>query len=134
MSQGSGGEFGLCTGKNSMPSDQKIDYIELPAQDFDSVQSFYQQAFSWSFTDYGPQYRAFTDGKMDGGFYKSQCQSSTQNGAALIVLYAVDLEKTKETVLSNGGKVVKDIFSLPGGRRFHFANPNGNELAVWSDQ
>lgn len=116
-----------------MPSNQKIDYIEFPARNFDSVQSFYEKAFGWSFTDYGPEYRAFTDGKIDGGFYRSELQSSTENGAALIILYAIDLEKMKEAVLSSGGIIVKDIFAFPGGRRFQFTDPNGNELAVWSD-
>ncbi len=116
-----------------MPADQKIDYIELPASNFDLTQAFYEKAFHWAFTDFGPDYRAFTDGKIDGGFYKSEQHSATENGAALIILYAIDLEQTREAVLSNGGTVVKDIFSFPGGRRFHFTDPNGNELAVWSD-
>ena len=116
-----------------MPTDQKIDYLELPARDFDAVRSFYKQAFEWSFTDYGPDYTSFTDGRINGGFYKSDQRSSTENGAALIVLYASDLERTRETVVSSGGRVVKEIFSFPGGRRFHFSDPHGNELAAWSD-
>jgi predicted enzyme related to lactoylglutathione lyase len=116
-----------------MPTDRKIDYIELPARDFDAVQSFYQQALDWEFTDYGPEYRAFTDGKLDGGFYQSELHSTTQNGAALVVLYAADLEKTRDTMVSSGGAILKEIFAFPGGRRFHFTDPNGNELAVWSD-
>ena len=117
-----------------MPSDKKIDYVELPAKNFDAVQSFYNSAFDWTFTDYGPEYRAFTDGKLDGGFYKSELHSSTGTGAALVVLYAENLEQTMSTIIASGGKIVKEIFSFPGGRRFHFADPNGNELAVWSDQ
>ena len=117
-----------------MPIDQKIDYLEFPARDFDAVQAFYERAFEWSFTDYGPDYRAFTDGKLDGGFYKSEHKSSTANGAALVVIYTLDLEQTLEAVLASGGEVVKEIFSFPGGRRFHFVDPHGNELAVWSDQ
>jgi len=117
-----------------MPSDQKIDYIEFPARDFDAVQSFYERAFGWTFTDYGPEYRAFTDGKVDGGFYKSDKQSNTDNGSALVILYATDLETTRDTVVASGGMIVKDIFSFPGGRRFQFTDPNGNELAVWSDK
>ena len=117
-----------------MPDDQKIDYLELPASDFDAVQKFYAQAFGWTFTDYGPDYRAFNDGKLDGGFYKSDKCSSTENGAALIILYAIDLEKTLATVIASGGRLVQEIFSFPGGRRFHFADPHGNELAVWTDQ
>lgn len=116
-----------------MPSDLKIDYLELPASDFDAIQAFYEQTFNWAFTDYGPDYRAFTDGKMDGGFYKSALRSTTDNGAVLVVLYASELEKTRDTIQSSGGAIAKDIFSFPGGRRFHFTDPHGNELAVWSD-
>ena len=117
-----------------MPIDQKIDYLELPALDLDAVQDFYEKAFAWSFTEYGPEYRAFSDGTMNGGFYKSKARSSTENGGALIVIYATDLEATKVRVVASGGGIFKDIFSFPGGRRFHFSDPNGNELAVWSDQ
>lgn len=116
-----------------MPADLKIDYIELPASNFDAVQAFYEQVFQWSFTDYGEEYRAFSDGQIDGGFFKSSLHSSTMQGSALVILFANDLEKTREAVLANGGTIVKEIFSFPGGRRFHFADPNGNELAVWSN-
>lgn len=116
-----------------MPTNQKIDYIELPAKDFDSIQSFYEKVFGWTFTDYGPEYRAFTDGNIDGGFYRSDLCSSTGNGAALIIFFAANLDATKEMVVSSGAKICKDIFSFPGGRRFHFTDPHGNELAVWSD-
>jgi hypothetical protein len=115
-------------------TDQKIDYIEFPAADFDAVQRFYEKAFRWSFTDYGPEYRSFTDEKIQGGFYKSDLRSTTANGAALVLLYATDLEGTRDRVVASGGTVVRDIFSFPGGRRFHFTDPHGNELAVWSDQ
>lgn len=116
-----------------MNIDQKINYLELPARDLDAVQRFYAGAFSWSFTDYGPDYRAFNDGVIDGGFYKAQVASSVETGAALIVIYAENLEATRDSVRKNGGTIVKDIFPFPGGRRFHFADPNGNELAVWSE-
>lgn len=119
-------------GETIVPTDRRIDYIEFPAGDFDAVQSFYENAFGWSFTDYGEEYRSFSDGTLNGGFYRSELSSSTDTGAALVVLYATDLEKTRETVVNNGGTIVKEIFSFPGGRRFHFADPNGNELAVWS--
>ena len=117
-----------------MPSDQKIDYVEFPANDFDSIESFYASTFGWSFTDYGPQYRSFSDGKIDGGFRKSDVQSSTANGAALVVLFSEDLEATRDRIVANGGRICKEIFSFPGGRRFHFLDPHGNELAVWSDK
>ena len=96
-----------------MPSDQKIDYIELPAADFEAVQAFYSQAFGWTFTDYGPDYRAFNDGKLDGGFYKSDLQSTTAKGAALVILYAADLEATRDNVSAAGGNICRDIFSFP---------------------
>jgi len=117
-----------------MPTDRTIDYIELPAADLDAVESFYAGAFGWTFTDYGAQYRAFSDGRLDGGFYLSPAQSSTASGAALVVLYAEDLEATRGRVVARGGTIAKDVFSFPGGRRFHFCDPHGNELAVWSDR
>jgi uncharacterized protein len=117
-----------------VPTDMKIDYVELPAADIPAVRSFYEAAFDWKFMDYGPEYSSFEDGKMTGGFYKAEMRSRTENGAALIVIYASNLEQVHESVLSNGGEIIKDIFSFPGGRRFQFADPNGNELAVWSDK
>lgn len=117
-----------------MSSNTKINYIEFPAADLEAAQTFYEAAFGWTFTDYGPEYKAFNDGATDGGFYKSEMKSSSDDGAALVVLYAEDLEQVLETVVSQSGVIVKTIFSFPGGRRFHFTDPNGNELAVWSDQ
>ena len=114
--------------------DKKIDYIEFPARDLDAVQEFYEKVFGWSFTDYGPDYRAFTDGKTDGGFYRSDKCSLSETGAALVIFYASDLESTRDAIQGAGGKILKDIFSFPGGRRFQFADPSGNELAAWSDK
>jgi len=116
-----------------MQVDQKVDYIEFPAADFDAVQSFYEKAFAWSFMDYGPEYRAFTDGKINGGFRRADLHASTENGAPLVILYAEDLESTQDTIVASGGTIIQDIFSFPGGRRFHFADPNNNELAVCAD-
>ena len=117
-----------------MSKDLKIDYVEFPAQDFDAVEKFYSESFGWKFTDYGPEYRAFNDGKLDGGFYKSPLKSSAANGSALVILYAADLEATREKVIACGGKIATDIFTFPGGRRFQFLDPSGNELGVWSDK
>lgn len=107
----------------------KLDYLELPAAGgtLDSVKAFYSAAFSWSFTDYGPTYCAFDEG-LEGGF-----QSEFEKGEAkpLPVLYSEDLEATMAAVESAGGKILKRIFAFPGGRRFHFADPAGNEMAVW---
>lgn len=117
-----------------MSADRRIDYVEFPAGDFDAVQEFYESAFGWKFTDYGPEYRAFNDGTLDGGFYPSKLKSSTENGAALVIMYATDLEQTRDRVVEHGGVLTKDIIAFPGGRRFQFADPHGNELGVWSDK
>lgn len=117
-----------------MPTDQRIDYVELPADDFERFQKFYSTVFGWSFTDYGPEYRAFSDGNMEGGIYKSELKSRTEKGASLIILYAGDLEATRDRVTEHGGDICKDIFAFPGGRRFQFLDPHGNEPGVWSDK
>lgn len=117
-----------------MSTDRAINYIELPARDLDAVQRFYESVFAWVFTDYGPDYRAFKDAQLDGGFFRAEMQSSTDNGAALVVFYAEDLERCQSAVQAAGGEIVKAIFAFPGGRRFQFTDPNGNELAVWSDK
>ncbi|MDQ6435941.1 VOC family protein [Mesorhizobium sp. LHD-90] len=109
----------------------KLDYLEMPASrgTLDSVKAFYSAAFSWSFTDYGPTYSAFDEG-LEGGF---QADSAEAVQKPLPVLYSESLEETLEAVEAAGGKIVKPIFSFPGGRRFHFVDPGGNELAVWGE-
>ncbi|RRI05386.1 VOC family protein [Mesorhizobium tamadayense] len=109
----------------------KLDYLELPATGgrLDSVKSFYSAVFSWSFTDYGPTYSAFAEG-LDGGF---QADAGEAPAKPLPVLYSGNLEATLEAVENAGGAIVKPIFSFPGGRRFHFTDPAGNELAVWGE-
>ena len=114
--------------------DRRIDYIEFPARNLGAVRNFYSAAFGWTFEAYGPEYLAFTDGAIDGGFYRSPLSSSSGAGAALVILYAHDLEATERVIRERGGEIVKEIFSFPGGRRFHFTDPAGNELAVWSDR
>ena len=98
-----------------------------------ATKAFFTTAFGWSFIDYGPEYASFADEGIDGGFYKSDLTASTQTGSALIVLYSSDLEQTQAKVERAGGSIIKPIFSFPGGRRFHFGDPNGNEYAVWSE-
>ena len=117
-----------------MHSDRTIDYIELPARDIPRAKEFYSAVFGWTFEDYGPDYCAFNDGRLDGGFYRADLSSSAAGGAALVIVYADDLEGTRARVLESGGTLVRDIFSFPGGRRFQFADPNGNELGVWSGE
>jgi predicted enzyme related to lactoylglutathione lyase len=112
-----------------MREDGKIDYVELPGSDLVALKRFYAGAFGWSFTDYGPTYAAFAEG-LDGGF---DADAANQPPKPLVVLYAHDLEAMEAKVRAAGGAVVKPIFSFPGGRRFHFTDPSGNELAVWSE-
>lgn len=112
-----------------MREDGKIDYVEMPAGDLPALKSFYQDAFGWRFTDYGPAYAAFQEG-LDGGF---DTDPGAGLGGALVVLYAHDLEAMRAKVEAAGGTVTRPIFSFPGGRRFHFTDPSGNELAVWSE-
>ncbi len=116
-----------------MPTDKRIDYVELPAADFDAFEAFYRSVFGWVFTDFGHEYRAFSDGNLSGGIFRSERRSTTENGAALVILYATDLEATRDRVTANGGTLSKAIFSFPGGRRFQFLDPHGNELGVWSE-
>lgn len=112
----------------------RINYVEMPAADFDAQRRFYSGAFGWTFVEYGPDYIGFNDGGLDGGFYRSAASSTTAEGAALIILHAADLEGARQQVLDHGGTLCREIFAFPGGRRFHFLDPAGNELAVWSDR
>jgi predicted enzyme related to lactoylglutathione lyase len=114
-----------------MPKHHTINYVEFPAEDLAAVKQFYGKAFGWKFTDYGPDYTSFTDGVLDGGFAKGTVAGET---GALVVLYSDNLEASVETVAACGGKIAKPIFTFPGGRRFHFIDPAGNGLAVWSDK
>ena len=108
-----------------------IDYVEFKAHDLEKIKSFYQQLFGWKFTDYGPTYTSFAESGLAGGFEKTE--EKITNGA-LVVLYHSKLEGLKTNIVNFGGIITRDIFSFPGGRRFHFTDPSGNELAVWSDK
>jgi predicted enzyme related to lactoylglutathione lyase len=112
-----------------MREDGKIDYVELPGGDLAATKQFYAEAFGWGFTDYGPAYAAFGEG-VDGGF---NADAAEQAKVPLVILYAHDLEAMETKVRAAGATVVRPIYSFPGGRRFHFRDPSGNELAVWSE-
>ena len=111
--------------------DRRIDYIEFPATDIQTTKRFYEQAFGWEFTDYGPDYTSFADGRLTGGLRRVDSHAT---GGPLVVMYAVDLEKSQQAVIEAGGTIVREPFEFPGGRRFHFTDPSGNELAVWSEK
>lgn len=111
--------------------DCRMDYIEFPATDIQETKRFYSEIFGWEFTDYGPDYTSFSDGRLAGGF---ESASAVTSGGPLVVIYSTGLEGIQAAVLEHGGKIVRETFEFPGGRRFHFTDPSGNELAVWSDR
>lgn len=110
--------------------ENQIDYIELPVSDMARTKEFYGSAFGWRFEDYGPAYTTFLDGRLAGGF---TMEWPAPAHGLLLVIYSSDLPTMEQKITSAGGTITKPIFSFPGGRRFHFTDPNGNELAVWSD-
>ncbi|MBZ0267523.1 VOC family protein [bacterium] len=111
--------------------DRRIDYVEFSTTDVAATKSFYSNVFGWEFTDYGPTYTSFSDGRLNGGFSEAK---EVPAGGPLVVIYAADLEALQSRVEEFGGRIVREVFAFPGGRRFHFADPGGNELAAWSDQ
>lgn len=116
-----------------MNAHEKINYVEYPCRDIQKTKRFFTAAFDWTFVDYGPDYTAFANQGLDGGFFTSELSAATQRGSALIVFYSQDLESTLEKVERAGGTISQPIFAFPGGRRFHFTEPSGNEFAVWSE-
>ncbi|HZX22546.1 MAG TPA: VOC family protein [Woeseiaceae bacterium] len=116
-----------------MQAHEKISYVEFPARDLTATKAFFERVFGWSFVDYGPTYASFSGAGLDGGFYEADVAASTDTGSALIVFYSERLEETQAKVEAAGGRIIKPIFSFPGGRRFHFTEPSGNEFAVWGE-
>ena len=111
--------------------DNHINYVEFKALDLTHIKAFYQSVFGWIFTDYGPTYIAFSNSWLEGGFELSH---DIPKSGTLVVLYHTDLKKVRDAILKAGGRISKDTFSFPGGHRFHFKDPSGNELAIWSDR
>jgi len=108
-----------------------IDFVEFPGTDLSAIKAFYGKAFGWAFADYGPDYIAPVNAGLDGGFQADPAEAPKK---PLVIIYSLDLEHSLEAVEANGGTITHPIFEFPGGRRFHFTDPSGNELAVWSDQ
>ncbi len=111
--------------------DRRVDYIEFLTTNIEETKRFYSEVFGWEFTDYGPDYTSFTDGRLAGGFTVAP---EVTAGGPLIVLYSTNLAEIEARVSESGGQIAREIFEFPGGRRFHFTDPSGNELAVWSDR
>jgi len=116
-----------------MSAHNTIHYVEMPSADIPATQAFFRAAFGWDFEDYGPDYTAILGAGLDGGFYTSEQVAREKDGSAMVILYSDDLEASLAKVVEAGGAIVKDIFSFPGGRRFHFTEPSGTELAVWTE-
>ncbi len=108
-----------------------INYIEFKAKDLNAIKEFYSKAFNWVFKDFGDTYIAFSESGLHGGFEKTD--DEIVNGT-LTVLYHENLDVIQKAIISAGGKISRDTFEFPGGKRFHFLDPSGNELAVWSDK
>ena len=106
-----------------------INYIELPATDLAATKTFYGSCFDWQFEDYGDSYMAFSAAGIDGGF---NADSAVVQGGVLAILHHDDLEQIYQQVIACAGVITREIYAFPGGRRFHFLDPNGNELAIWS--
>jgi len=109
----------------------RVDYLEVPVTDVAEAKRFYSRVFGWSFTDYGPDYTCFADGRLTGGFAKTE---TVVPGGPLIVIYALSLSSVEQAIVENGGRITNDTYEFPGGKRFHFRDPSGHELAVWSDR
>lgn len=111
--------------------DKTINYIEFPLRKPAETRAFYEALFGWAFTERGPNYLSFSGAGIEGGFNGEDKRPVTGPGT-LVVLYADDLAATEERVRAAGVTINHPIYGFPGGRRFHFLDPNGNELAVWS--
>lgn len=116
------------------PRPNSVDYVEIPSRDVTKSKIFFTALFGLRFTDYGLDYTSFEDGRLNGGFYTSDHVSSVAAGAALIIFYTEQLEQLRERAVALGATITRDIFSFPGGRRFHFTEPGGSEFSVWSDK
>ncbi|MEG2803548.1 VOC family protein [Stenotrophomonas sp.] len=110
-------------------NDRRIDNIEFNVADIARSKAFYGSVFGWSFTDYGPGYTEFDDGRLRGGFTTGE---PVRAGGPLVILYADDLAATQQRLEAAGATICQAAFDFPGGRRFHFRDPDGYELAVWT--
>lgn len=115
-----------------MSTHHHFNYIELPAIDISAMKAFYTAAFGWNYVDYGPNYAAITGAGVDGGFDGDAGARGPSNQGVLVILQSDDLEASEQLVIKAGGVISVPIFSFPGGRRFHFIDPSGNELGVWT--
>ena len=118
-----------------MHQHERINYLEIPSQNIAVSKAFFGEVFGWTFVDYGSDYSAFSgaDTGIDGGFTYAEKSCQTENGSVLVVFYSADIAATQTKIEQANGTITQAIFSFPGGRRLHFADPNGNEYAVWTE-
>jgi len=109
-----------------------IDYIELMVTDLPAAKEFYSSAFGWAFNDYGGEYAGIRSPDGEGEVGGLNPARAPQRGGPLVLLYSDDLDATVSAVESAGGQILEGPYEFPGGRRFHFADPSGNELGVWA--
>lgn len=114
-----------------MNQHHNLHYIELPSLNNSAMKTFYGEVFGWTFQDWGPSYVAIHGAGIEGGFDMESDRTPTEQGA-LVIIYTQDLEASEMAVKRSGGVITKPIFTFPGGRRFHFNDPSGNGLAVWT--
>ena len=114
-----------------MRSENRIDYIEIPVTDPGKARDFFTKLMGWQFQEWGEDYISFNDGNMDGGFRRADRPAPATG--VLVVFFSTDLERDYDRVVELGASISQEIFSFPGGRRFHFLDPSGNELAVWAE-
>ena len=115
-----------------MHQESRIDYIEIPAVNLPATRTFFEKLYGWEFQEWGDEYYSFSDGRLGGGL-RAEVESAPSNGI-LIVFYSQDLERDLQRVSDLGAEISREIFSFPGGRRFHFKDPGGTEFAMWSDK
>ncbi|ENZ94933.1 Glyoxalase-like domain protein [Xanthomonas fragariae] len=113
--------------------ERRIDYVEFASIDPEASRAFFETVFGWQFRAFGPDYLTFNDGRLDGGFYRATAPAAAEGGP-LVVLYADNLPPMLESVRAAGGEIVKPVFGFPGGSRFHFREPGGTTLAIWSER
>jgi predicted enzyme related to lactoylglutathione lyase len=113
-----------------MRDENRIDYVEIPVTDLDRARAFFESLFGWEFQEWGPDYYSFNDGRLDGGLRRAE--EPAHSSGVLLVLYSGDLERDYDRVKELGATISQEIFEFPGGRRFHFIEPAGTELAMWT--
>jgi predicted enzyme related to lactoylglutathione lyase len=113
-----------------MRDENRIDYVEIPVTDLDRARAFFESLFGWEFQEWGPDYYSFNDGRLDGGLRRSE--EPAHSSGVLLVFYSGDLERDYDRVKELGATISQEIFEFPGGRRFHFIEPAGTELAMWA--